>query len=44
VDQRRAIGEDGQPDEATGYFDQATVRVTLLEVGEEALVTVFVRA
>jgi hypothetical protein len=38
VDQRRAIGEDGQPAEATGYFDQATVRVTLLEVGEEALV------
>jgi hypothetical protein len=37
VDQRRAIGEDGQPEEASGYFDQATVRVTLLEVSEEAL-------
>lgn len=38
VDQRRAIGVDGQPEEATGYFDQATARVTLLEVGEEALI------
>jgi hypothetical protein len=37
VDQRRAVGEDGQPEEAGGYFDQATVRVTLLEVKEEAL-------
>jgi hypothetical protein len=37
VDQRRVIGEDGQPEEASGYFDQATVRVTLLEVSEEAL-------
>jgi hypothetical protein len=38
VDQRQAIGVDGQPEEATGYFDQATARVTLLEVGEEALI------
>lgn len=37
LDQRRNIGPDGQPEEAGGYFDQATVRVTLLEVGEEAL-------
>jgi hypothetical protein len=38
IDQRRAVGEDGQAEEAGGYFDQATVRVTLLEAGEEALV------
>ncbi len=37
LDQRRNIGVDGQAEEAGGYFDQATVRVTLLEVGEEAL-------
>lgn len=37
LDQRRTIGVDGQPEEAGGYFDQATVRVTLLEVTEEAL-------
>ena len=24
VDQQRAVGEDGQPAEATGYFDQAS--------------------
>ncbi len=37
IDQRRSIGIDGQPEETGGYFDQATVRVTLLEVREEAL-------
>ena len=37
LDQRRAFGVDGQPQDEGGYFDQATVRVTLLEVGEEGL-------
>jgi hypothetical protein len=37
VEQRRAIGIDGQPEESGGYFDQATVRVTLVQVQEGAL-------
>ncbi len=35
LDQRRSIGVDGQPEESGGYFDQVTVRVTLLDVSEE---------
>ncbi len=37
LEQRRNIGVDGQPEDGGGYFDQATVRVTLLEVAEEGL-------
>jgi hypothetical protein len=37
VEERRAVGIDGQPEEEGGYFDQATVRVTLVEAKEEAL-------
>jgi hypothetical protein len=37
VEQRRAVAEDGQPEELGGYFDQATVRVTVVEAKEQAL-------
>lgn len=37
VEQRRVTGEDGQPIEQGGYFDQATVRVTVVEAQEQAL-------
>lgn len=37
VEQRRVVAEDGQPIEQGGYFDQATVRVTVVEAQEQAL-------
>lgn len=37
LEQRRDVGVDGEPEEAGGYFDQVTVRVTLLDVAEESL-------
>ena len=37
LEQRRSVGADGEPEEAGGYFDQVTVRVTLLDVTEESL-------
>ncbi len=37
VEQRPNLGEDGQPEDSGGYFDQATVRVTLVQVTEPAL-------
>jgi len=37
VEQRPSLGEDGQPEDSGGYFDQATVRVTLVQVTEPAL-------
>lgn len=37
VELRRAIGIDGLPEESGGYFDQATVRVALVQVEEGPL-------